>query len=76
MNDIPELLALIVGKATVELHVPCAEESNITMILEFDVTAVVLTTTSVAPAATTTVPDAALPHAAGDADDTQFVVVA
>ena len=76
---VPAVLALTVGWLIAVLQVTLSsvpsDESNVKCIWLFAVTAVVLTTTVVAPAATTTDPEAADAQTAGDAELEQFVAV-
>lgn len=75
---VPAVLALTVGWLIAVLQVTLSsvpsDESNVKCIWLFAVTAVVLTTTVVAPAATTTDPDAADAQTAGEAELEQFVI--
>ena len=77
---VPEVRALIVGSAIVVLHVIPSlvpkPESKTGIIWLFSETAVVETTTVVAPASITTEPAGAAPHAAAPALSAQLVLLA
>lgn len=75
---VPPVRAETVGICAVVLQVTPSfvpsEESKVTRIWLFAVTAVVSTTTLLAAAAMFTEPEAAEPHTAGDAEDVQFPI--